>query len=807
MDLATTIRQTSACYTNMMSQREKTYFDWQTESEERPEAVGNSAENPPSPQHRWWWLLLPLVLIAFGVVRSQVSKVADEQKSELIAVHQLLVSASETLDRELFDSLVQAEDQSWVDRQWLQLRPDSLVDEIRLGLSPIGLPQVIAVEMAADFKSADLIQHTIYQRDDTTLTLAQTLHFEKVEDRWLLTPPPTLEWGELQTFGRAVSIKYPVIDEDFFRAWHMPFRNRVNQLCETSQMLNCPTEGKPFIVHFVALEPIRGLGFNERNALLPTLSLLGTPATEADEAKMLAIYSDLAMAAFMSQNSAMLCCPPFGNALQVWAGVQEGVMTWEFSAEHYADLYLQNTTLLPLHTPFAGYTPNDIRFTYILVEFIMESDPQLTVEELARTLTESTTPYEWLTKVTALHDPALGLGQSWIPPHEEQNVDQAIMRGTDHFQRFLIERSGRFIDPVPAVGSIVATCVQDGRAQLVQHELGTQEWETLYESSLTPSDRGMMQLVKLPHGDGVLLTISEDEKTEDILWRAGRVTPVDLGQIGRREFVNDHLITLNFIEQEPFFRELDLTQCENGECAIVREWEGEPIYSPTGRWVVLNLWSQAIRNNLLIVDVNSPDAPPITELNGRTQNFIWVDDDNTLIYNDRVVNQLMRYTIGEEEPTVLLDLALVREEMAPDLFDIYAYWPQQDASSVDHIFYNIEPDETLHRVIRVNIHDGSWEFMPQFGDKRLTNRGHAPFHILEGRYIDGLYELGDIYNSETDEHWELGILPSDWLTIVDEQYGIGRVLGHIPIIDLQTQTVTPIFPPYDICYDAVFYQP
>jgi hypothetical protein len=138
-------------------------FDWQTledgsEWEREPEPPG-----PPSRGWRWlrWGLILLVILAGLGVIYAQLNRraatVEARLRADVIAAHQVLLSAAARNDGELARSLILATDPAWREFTIGLVESGQLVGRQMAGL--IHQPQasqVIEVILTPDLAHAEL---------------------------------------------------------------------------------------------------------------------------------------------------------------------------------------------------------------------------------------------------------------------------------------------------------------------------------------------------------------------------------------------------------------------------------------------------------------------------------------------------------------------------------------------------------------------------------------------------------------------------------------------------------------------------
>jgi hypothetical protein len=229
-------------------------FDWQTEKESDWVDEPGDPQRPSTPirQRIWFWPVVMVGLVAllgglilFWQVRRRATAVTDSIEADITTSFELMTTAVEQGDFELFqsfhmqggrhigwgrmlDTLVSDDSQ-----YWYGYRPGFtlLTDEL----------QPDDIVMAPDLKSAQLViaqpyaVHTATQVSQT-ITLQQIYTFALEEDgRWLLAAPDDDFWGDWLTYDSPrLNLSYPARDEALTLRIAAALDDNLAQLCEWS---------------------------------------------------------------------------------------------------------------------------------------------------------------------------------------------------------------------------------------------------------------------------------------------------------------------------------------------------------------------------------------------------------------------------------------------------------------------------------------------------------------------------------------------------------------------------------------------
>lgn len=257
----------------------------------------------------WWW----------------VGSVEEDLSADVLESWNVVVASQADGDTELLVNQLSGSDENWIDTQKLLLRRNSLTERGTL------LPSLSANSISEDSSlaeqpqylfSPDLIEATFshptryLDRWGRDVNLRQDEIFRLGVDRWLFSPPRSTYWGidltedELKFSDRFV-YSAPEKDAELAEKIILWFEDRLNTMCLNEFSYACKTVETPQVsIRFSPTVTDRILGqefYAGQNVLsseqfifeFPTPSLVGLPATSADEQLLIEAYGELYFADYL----------------------------------------------------------------------------------------------------------------------------------------------------------------------------------------------------------------------------------------------------------------------------------------------------------------------------------------------------------------------------------------------------------------------------------------------------------------------------------------------------------------------------
>jgi hypothetical protein len=325
-------------------------FDWKVD-EEADWDEPQRPSPPPSPRrhtNRWLWLATAVILtlaaaLFYTRLDRQVAQVDQDLTEEVTAAFRLLWQADRQGDTDLFEQLRHDTGiNAWRTEMDRAFAHGLLFDRTALGFTLTGAePEVMEVAFSPDWQTAvltaQLSYNTAYGPDPIHLNFP--LFYERIEGRWLLSPPPADYWGEtVREDGRPLTLSYPQADADLSLRLHEDLQTAVidacSQLSAVAHPLDLPC--RPDMLLVVRLQPRPGsldallpYGRNEfvrRQAstsirppifdlMLPAPTLLGLVVDETDYHILRQALSRWLMANILSDQIPMEIIP---EVKQIW---------------------------------------------------------------------------------------------------------------------------------------------------------------------------------------------------------------------------------------------------------------------------------------------------------------------------------------------------------------------------------------------------------------------------------------------------------------------------------------------------------
>ncbi|MCI0397817.1 MAG: hypothetical protein L0322_23170, partial [Chloroflexi bacterium] len=605
-------------------------FEWRTEEDNAwAEGVADAPEAPRrAASERRWPLVLGvffvLGLLGFVVVRQlreQVDQTESDTSEEITTSFDLMWTAAEEGDVELFHLVLSGRDPEWTEAEKELLEKKGLFDRPAMGLHLNGHPPQIAdTTLSPDLREAVVTATGVYTMDvgngvTQTVQLQLTSIFRQGSARWLLSPPEEEFWGEMgMTRGTRLTLMYPQRDREIALRLARDLDEKVGEVCTILADLNCPAnlfldvrlETDPSSLLVAADQAI--VLEDGRRLVLPAPTLVGVPVDEAGYQALFRGYASRVATAVISHQVDWECCrrAPLFRALLARQLEQLALQPWPLSAGDYERLLPR----LPRLWQMAS-TPLDMvedgQVAAALIEFLLAEVTDRSVAELERQVASLSATTNWLDVV--------------IPGG---NIDPALEAA---WLSFVYERSRTTPGNDPPLPlpeeDMVAVCydvqgsgLDSGLGTLYRFNLATNEWQE--EVALGP---GFTIMRPLPGDEGLLLQslpFAEPEESSSLFWwRASELVelyrPLASGQqtffVGWADPTGRWLLLVILGENEalPQLALVDRQQCRPETCDLI-PLPGWPTWSPDGQQMI------AVENWTGEPETDGPGPASATEL-------------------------------------------------------------------------------------------------------------------------------------------------------------------------------------------------
>lgn len=287
-------------------------FHWEVEEEI---AWGSPLEAEAQHQRRWWplprWLQIGMGMVGLtavlltGYYYWQTWRLNRAATDELTAAHGLLQETIARRDQELFQSMVQPEDEEWLAAQQRLFRAGLPQQLPIMGLQAAELDQgaIEDITFSPDFGQAAVVARqpfvTVTRDASATVFLQQTTWYERGETGWQLAPVADEAdyWGRWQETRRPfLTVKYPERDRDISQRLADDINSAMSHVCAASDV-DC-SNNFHLNIHFnTDLLTLADFAFSQQDlsinrqgyrdlifdypVTMPTPSLIGLPTDEA----------------------------------------------------------------------------------------------------------------------------------------------------------------------------------------------------------------------------------------------------------------------------------------------------------------------------------------------------------------------------------------------------------------------------------------------------------------------------------------------------------------------------------------------
>ncbi|MEZ4517829.1 MAG: hypothetical protein R3C44_13755 [Chloroflexota bacterium] len=517
----------------------------------------NRQTHPTTSQNAWRLLAVVGVLIAgLGLivwwrVQAQIDATTQALRNDVASSFNLVQLAIAEQDEELFRSVLSGRNPVWTTAQLELFKADQLLDRAPLGLTaiPESLPQnlpvpfddAVADETAATIEfSPDLNEAVVttvqpfvvngLQDESDTVFLQQTAVFRRGVQRWLLAPAEGGFWGERQNIETdRLRIEYPERDEAIAARLADDLTDAIDRLCtealdgcagENRLVLNLEDDSSSLAVMAGTLGRQAALREAQRGSSLdlPTPTLIGLPVDDETEASagyqaLLNAYLPLVLETVVAQNVGWECCQQGAlfEALSQHLLADLGYAAWPVDPSDYQQIMDEGIRLSDVayfwrRTPAAN-REKDMAKIFVMVDFLLDTFPDLTPADMLEQLPVSPNLEEWLNQLLATSDTVAD--NAWIM----SSLDQAWWLFTLH--GILPEEEPS--PPPPADSSLYLACTpaDDGQSDpssVYRYDVSSATWEDMLQVE------GFIWMSPLPDPQTLLM---QEFRLGEESWRAG----------------------------------------------------------------------------------------------------------------------------------------------------------------------------------------------------------------------------------------------------------------------------------------------
>lgn len=595
-------------------------FDWQTEEEAAWEEVSAWSEGSAGPKRtpKWWWLALPLMVVATLLVvyrqaQKQTENALETVKQDVVSSQMLLHDAIDNQDEDLLRVLLSGRDMGWVFGIQQLMESGDFWDygPFSLALVPDSYQLVdVALSPQLDFAEVSFTQMYTASplgKEPKMVTLEQSAIFRRGATRWLYAPHEEAFWGEWETRRiEEVTLVYAARDAEFVNQLARELDLWLPRFCETLPDFPCDPWQKsirfaPDLHTKLRLtETPAALYTNQIQLELPAPSLLGLPQDETSRNVLIDAYKSLIGRAYIADALGYRCCDHVlaFDALSTYQLAQLGLFEWPITiADHYkaweADeanfsnlpLMWQEETILPIESA-------EQENLLLRIDFLIHTSNARSVVAMQRMLNQTTilTSTQWLNQLFANEDMQFFRGP---------NFSLEMLRELWRNYTYLYYEAGTTFGETAPSQALLLTCLPtSGNAintAVYQHTALKSQW------TVTAEERGYGLLFPFADDSQILfetLPFAGDTLTNTLeIWTPNqerRKVPLldntynlSLGQIsldGR--FVTTYSFAVNPNNTGPQAQFFDLNTCTESGC---RQFNlpGTPYWSSNGRYALI----------------------------------------------------------------------------------------------------------------------------------------------------------------------------------------------------------------------------
>lgn len=660
-------------------------FEWQTdEDEEVWAAEEETAVTPSRPTFLRWWPLLLIGLLGGGAVwmlsqqvNERVDSAEDSTKSDVLAAHNLVMRAAAEQDEALFRLNLSGIDPDWVEAQTELVVEGAFFDrqtyhfELEGDKTAVSSPSIADITLSDDFTEATVPYTMPYVVEvgegmTETVMLRHTAVYRKGQTRWLYAPPNSDYWGDSKSLAYShLQVIVREQDERWVSRYAAQINSYLQQLCR-SDNFDCPADWRmkvAFVIEPVGVEAERQEIIQTRSEFvpLPTISLLGAPATPEAEAAQEALYAELIITKAMSELSGYNCCR-VQNFFELVVDKQLdelGIRPFSLTTEQYDTIFSNwNPVILNRLWFSQPLDLEDKQYGLVLLTFLQEELPEMTNLALIQTAM----------------NPEVERYRDWIATLSDDEMFQSQAALAAELEQFLFENStsGTAVaqNPLPQA-NLRLVCYNNSRTGLALFEYNMQTLQFIEEFSYeTESDSEFVWLdISNPYGFALFYEnyFSGTQRLGTIsLFKDGELTPLYEGGDEDPHFIygviRPEVDVVSVVREEDQIH-FDLEACDDSGCAQVDFATSQfAIWSPDGSRYLSFEPTEVIDeergiqiNEVKLIESES-GAEQLSLLNVRTA--VWLDDQNIILLERNGSSdlglQIVNYNIENNEKIELM---------------------------------------------------------------------------------------------------------------------------------------------------------
>ncbi|HSM55216.1 MAG TPA: hypothetical protein VK879_03595 [Candidatus Sulfomarinibacteraceae bacterium] len=633
-------------------------FQWRTDDEELTDPQDLSPGGGPDRRRVVYVLLFVIVLAAggYGLYRSyrgveeHLAETTERVEAEVRASHNVVQSAANRADSELFVRFLSGADARWSATQEQLVAGEAWLHRPGLGLEWQPAQRAtepgtaITVSLSSDLTEAILQSRETYrlalpggEGRAERVELEQTAVYRLGPDRWLYAPPEAEFWGETRELSLSrLELIYPARDEGLVTRLAADLNGLVAQVCDGAGG-ECPDDFR-LQVQFgrdpalLLPEAARILPtWAERLPGLPAPTLVGLPVDEAGYQALYAVYARQVASSALVTLSGWQCCVQ-GLFVQALLDVELQALGLAPLTPEASDVrrlasrqrvgLLSDFGHLWSRSPALEGTAQERRAlaaAQSVVAFLLEREPDQDAAALLHALADADSYEAWLADVTGVTSPELSL--SW--------------------RSFLYDAAQTTEGGASGAGeaSLLALCVAGAGEDGGGEEGVLLAFDDADEPVVVSGVEGLAGMEPTsrlsPYGPGGALLAAQGaagERLKLFLWRAGQGQPIwDSGEgpdAGYQfQFVGSspdgaYIVIEEVVAERQLniYRVAEMARCLEGNCRWRRSIY-RPLWSPDDAYVINT------RSNLLFLTGSRSFVQPYWYLDYGSSPF-WLDEDS-----------------------------------------------------------------------------------------------------------------------------------------------------------------------------------
>ncbi len=597
-------------------------FDWQAEDDVDWDALSADDPREQTPRWRWRWpfLLLLMLLLAgasFVVMRrvnQRVEANSQAMRSDIQSSRDLVLTADEAGDQELFISILSGRDEKWTAAQRELFKAGLLQDRAPFGLhlaadelTLTAADEALAIDFAPDMLAAEVTSQQPYAISigsglTETVTLLETSVYRLGQERWLLAPPLGEFWGEHESIeGTRLQIASPQRDRELASRLLPDLERKLEEMCRSLADINCPDDllvelqlstDPATLAAATQPQPAQPIN-NTLRVTMPTPTLIGLPIDDAGYQALFRGYAAQMATALITQLTGYNCCQqfPIYQALVEYQLNQLSLKPWPVTAADYERIRDERVMLTDLSILWRSEDADVLHSTegwriYTVVDYLLQADGQVSPASLQRDLQSRGSFFGWLNGSFANDGERVNAGlyndlmrQFWL---------QAYPQATQSGNAFKTQPPDQDLEIVCTLGSNESGGGQV--AQLLRYDISADEWREDYTTA------NFLFLSPLP-GDEEMLVLEvliDAGQWQTGIWRDGEIISLvgDSGEysvsFGQVDPQGENLTAYVF---PPEGRDADIKLFDLDNCGVEsgcasQVVPGIPVWSPDGQHVL-----------------------------------------------------------------------------------------------------------------------------------------------------------------------------------------------------------------------------